>query len=427
MSRAPRSAHWRRSASAAVVGTGLAVVTACVAPQPPAPPPLGTTTTTQATTPTTATTTTSSVPGGTSGFSPTPRTAARLSGGIAWAMAQAGGVAYLGGEFTAINDGVTTLPRQHVAAVTEADGHPVTGFVADTDGVVDALAVVGNQLYLGGSFTTVNGVGRKDLARVDLATGAVDTSFALDANNVVYDLWLRGSRLYVSGDFTSLGGTGRSRVAAIDTTTGALVAAFKPTVDRRVSSVAASPDGSVVYLGGRFGAIDRQSVLNLAAVRAADGSLLSTRFADVQAPDPATTTSDILDLDVSPDGASLFVGIGGKHFNVVGAWNAATGARRWWHGFDATDHLDGDVQGIVYDGGKLYFGFHGGYNGDNTRRLMVADAASGVLDAGFQPKMNGTFGVTDVGVDSSVLVAAGDFTVASGVPLGGVGLFPRLP
>jgi len=82
------------------VGTGLAVVTACVAPQPPAPPPLGTTTTTQATTPTTATTTTSSVPGGTGGFSPTPRTAARLSGGIAWAMAQAGGVAYLGGEFT---------------------------------------------------------------------------------------------------------------------------------------------------------------------------------------------------------------------------------------------------------------------------------------------------------------------------------------
>jgi hypothetical protein len=194
-----------------------------------------------------------------------------------------------------------------------------------------------------------------------------------------------------------------------------------------VSSVAASPDGSVVYLGGRFTAVDHQNVVNLAAVQASDGSLLSTRFADVQAPDPATTTSDILDLDVSPDGTALFVGIGGKHFNVVGAWNTATGARRWWHGFDLTDHLDGDVQAVVYDGGKLYFGFHGGYDGDNTKRLMVADAASGVLDAGFRPKMNGIVGVADVGVDAGVLAAVGDFSAAAGVPLGGVGLFPRLP
>ena len=422
----PHSPRWY-SPAAAIVGAGLAVVTACVAPQPPAPPPLSTTTTAPTTAPTTATTTSSSIPSGTGGFSSTPGSAAKLTGGTAWAVAQSGGIAYVGGEFTAIDGGVATLPRQHLAAVTEADGQPVAGFVADTDGAVDALAVVGSQLYLGGSFTTVNGVARKNLARVDLASGVLDTSFSLDANNVVYDLWLHGTRLYVSGDFTSLGGAGRSKVAAIDTTTGALVGTFKPTVDRRVSSVASSPDGATVYLGGRFSSVNHQSVLNLAAVQASDGSLLSQRFADVQAPDPATTTSDILDLDLSPDGATVFVGIGGKHFNVVGAWDAVAGTRHWWHGFDPTDHLDGDVQAVVYDAGKIYFGFHGGYNGNNTRRLMVADAVSGVLDTGFQPNMNGIVGVADLGADAGVLATVGDFTVASGVPLGGVGLFPRLP
>jgi hypothetical protein len=422
-----RSARWYGPASAAIVGTGLAVVTACVAPQPPAPPALSTTTTSPTTAPTTVTTTTSSIPAGSGGFSSTPSSAARLTGGTAWALALSGGVAYVGGEFTGIDNGVAPLPRQHLAAVTEANGQPVAGFIADTDGVVDALAVVGNQLYLGGSFTTVNGVARRNLARVDLASGVLDTSFSVDANNVVYDLWLHGTRLYVSGDFTSLGGAARSRVAAIDTTTGALVGAFKPTVDRRVSSVASSPDGATVYLGGRFSKVNQQTVLNLAAVQASDGSLLPQRFVDVEAPDPATTSSDILDLDVSPDGATLFVGIGGKHFNVVGAWAAGTGSRFWWHGFDATDHLDGDVQAVVYDGGKLYFGFHGGYNGNNQRRLMVADAVTGVLDKSFQPNMNGIVGVADLGADAGVLAAVGDFSVASGRPLGGVALFPRLP
>jgi len=194
-----------------------------------------------------------------------------------------------------------------------------------------------------------------------------------------------------------------------------------------VSSVATSPDGSTVYLGGRFTTVNSQGVSNLAAVKASDGSLLPPRFADVQAPDPATTTSDILDLDVSPDGASVFVGIGGKHFNVVGAWDTATGARRWWHGFDPTDHLDGDVQAVVYDAGSVYFGFHGGYNGNNNRRLMAANAATGTLDPDLQPNINGVVGVADIAVDSGVLAAVGDFTTAGGVPLGGLAFLPRTP
>ena len=419
-----RSRHIR--AIALVGAAAAALATACVAPQPAPPIPPLPPSTPAPTSPATTSTTTSSIPSGTKGYSTTPTGATRLTGGTARAVVQSSGVAYVGGDFTAVTDGATTLPRQHLVAVTQADGRPVAGFVADTDGMVDAVAVVGNKLYLAGSFTTVNGAARKNLARVDVLSGALDTSFSLDANNIVYDLWLNGTRLYLGGDFTNVGGAARAKVAALDTVTGALVSGFKPNIDRRVSSVATSPDGSTVYLGGRFTTVNSQNVLNLAAVRAGDGALLPQRFADVQAPDPATTTSDILDLDVTPDGTGVIVGIGGQHFNVVGAWDAGTGARRWWHGFDPTDHLDGDVQAVLYNAGTVYFGFHGGYNGNTNRRLMAADASTGILDASFRPTMNGIVGVADLSTDGGVLSAVGDFTNASGISLGGLAFFPRL-
>jgi hypothetical protein len=366
--------------------------------------------------------------GAANGFSSTPISAWRLNGGAARTVVLSGGVAYIGGDFTSVTNGSTTLVRQHFVAINEANGQP-TSLVADTNGTVNTVAVVGNKLYLGGSFTTVtsptNSLARKNIARVDLATDTVD-SYQLDADDIVWDMWFQTSaqRLYVSGDFKNLGSAPRVRVAALDATSGTMIGAFAPTPDRRVSSVAAF--GNVVYLGGRLKNVNGQPKLNLAAVDASSGSLLNNiTFDGVQAPDPVTTTSDILDLDVSPDGNTLFVGIGGQHFNIVGAWPATGGTRLWWHGFDASDHLDGDVQGIVYDDGRLYFGFHGGYNGDTTKRLMVVDVASGCLDPNFSPSTNGIAGVVDVAADSGVLAAVGDFNGVSGVTLGGVALFPR--
>ena len=44
-----------------------------------------------------------------------------------------------------------------------------TGFVADTNGAVNALATDGTRLFVGGSFTTIKGVSRSRVASVNLA------------------------------------------------------------------------------------------------------------------------------------------------------------------------------------------------------------------------------------------------------------------
>ena len=61
------------------------------------------------------------------------------------------------------------------------------------------------------------------------------------------------------------------------------------------------------------------------------------------------------------------------------------------------------------DSGIVYFGFHGGYNGNTGLRMMSASAATGDLDS-FQPPTNGIRGVEDITSNGSLLAAVGDFT-----------------
>ena len=337
-----------------------------------------------------------------------------------------GGTLYVGGEFSALRQGSSSSARLDLAAIDTATGSPVSAFSADTNGSVEALATDGSWLYVGGTFTTIKNVSRTNLARVNLTTGAVDPAFNLAPNSTVYDLWVHGDRLYVGGDFTSISGQTRQRVAAVNLlTTGTLVTNFAPSVNRRIWAVATSPDGSVVYVGGRFTSIGGTSFSYLAALDASNGSVLPIDFDHVEPPDPATMTSNVLDIDTTA--TQVVVALGGTHFNRVGVWGAAgqpdAGANRWRRGTDPGDKLDGDVQTVHFEAGIVYFGFHGGYNGNTGLRMMSASAANGDLDT-FQPPTNGIRGVEDITSSGSLLVAVGDFSNSGGVPLDGVALFP---
>jgi len=95
-----------------------------------------------------------------------------------------------------------------------------------------------------------------------------------------------GSTLYVGGKFSlaqaydKSGSYAASSLTAFDMGTGAGISSFAPTVTLNgnpgtVKSLALSPDGTILYLGGKFDTVDHLTVKNLAAIDLTNGQPLS--------------------------------------------------------------------------------------------------------------------------------------------------------
>jgi PKD repeat protein len=228
--------------------------------------------------------------------------------------------------------GADTRPGVPGEPVTvSADGLPTV----QVDGVVWQQVVVGNIVYAAGSFSTArpagaapgtNTVTRQNLLAFDITTGQLITSFAPRTNAQVLAIAASpdGSRLYIGGDFTSVNGASVWRIAAIDRATGALVTSFLPRPDAKVRAIVATAD--TVYFGGLFSAVGAQTRTRLAAARVADGSLLP--WAPV-----AAGASGVNAMALSPDGTRMVVGGSFTSLNGssnpgfgLGAVHATTGA-----------------------------------------------------------------------------------------------------
>ena len=172
--------------------------------------------------------------------------------GTVWAIAVVGDTVVVGGSFTKVADrtGKRTYPRRNVFAFGLRDG-AIRPFAPVVDGAVYALAAgPAATVYLGGAFRTVGGVAQRGLARVQLGNSSRVRSFGARINwGDVRAVSLRGNRLYAGGTFTQVNGIARPALARVDPATGALDRAFDarlsaPGLSRtRVEHFDISPDG----------------------------------------------------------------------------------------------------------------------------------------------------------------------------------------
>ncbi|MGI4864746.1 MAG: IPT/TIG domain-containing protein [Janthinobacterium lividum] len=137
------------------------------------------------------------------------------------ALAVLGSDLYVGGTFATAYAVAGSQPLNYVARWTgsawQGLGNGTTAATATNNGVnntVNALAVLGSDLYVGGNFTTAYAVaGSQSLLRVARWTGSAwqglgngttaATASNNGVNNVVYALAVVGSDLYVGGNFTT--------------------------------------------------------------------------------------------------------------------------------------------------------------------------------------------------------------------------------
>jgi len=233
-----------------------------------------------------------------------------------------------------------TQPSSSAPATVSADPLPTV----QIDGMVWDQVLVGTKVYAVGSFTTARPAGvakggagtvtRQSILAYDITTGVLDTSFVHSLTGAPDNRAGQsvaaspdGTRLYVGGSFTSVDGQAHSHFAAFDLTTNKLLPGFSGT-DRTVWAVAAT--NSRVYVGGQFSKAAGQPRASLAAYLS-DGTLDTAWKADVT----GRSGSYVRALVVAEPTGNLIIGgtfskINGSTYYSTGAVKLTTGKNVKW-------------------------------------------------------------------------------------------------
>lgn len=160
------------------------------------------------------------------------------------------------------------------------------------NGPVNAIAVNGNDVYVGGNFTTAGGVVVNSIAKWDgsnwsaLGTG-IFTSYGFAGT--VYSIAISGNNVYVGGMFSLAGGTSANNIAKWN---GNSWSALSSGTDGSVYALAAN--GTDVYVGGYFYSAGGVAVNSIAKW---NGSTWSALGSGVSAPAniaPTPSASELL-------------------------------------------------------------------------------------------------------------------------------------
>ncbi len=142
-----------------------------------------------------------------------------------YAFHQVGTTMYAGGEFNQVANAGSTTPsftRNHLMSFSATTG-VMTAFAPVFNGPVWAIQSIGSSLYVGGAFTTVNGVNRRGVAKFNIPPTGVptfDPNFnAALAGGKVNDM--HAATVPNVGTLLFIGGNSAKKLMALNPTTGA--------------------------------------------------------------------------------------------------------------------------------------------------------------------------------------------------------------
>jgi hypothetical protein len=321
------------------------------------------------------------------------------------AILQVGSVTYVGGNFTQISNpaGTSTQTVSDLAAF-DSSGNP-TSWQPTANGTVKAIASNGTTIFVGGSFTQIDGSGHHHIAAIDSAGNPLaKAAWTGTADGDVQALAVQGSTLYLGGQFATVDGVSQPWLAGLDTGNGNLVSAWRPTVDGRVDVLAANAGRVVV--GGFFTTVDGTTRHGLAALDPGNAALRGGSIL----PSPSNRVTSMAQ---AADG-SIYAGT----FNNRLVGFDASGSFSWQR------QMDGNVQAVTVSDGEVVAGGHFnnlcdlGTNCANPtvrRHLAALDPGSGSLVTTWAPSVNSDLGVFALADTTTGLAVGGDFTKIGGV------------
>jgi hypothetical protein len=330
-----------------------------------------------------------------------------------YAIAISGNDVYVGGSFT--NAGGVSGTNN----IARWNGTTWSGLLSGTFGIsntVNTIAISGTDVYVGGDFTNAGGVPGADyIARWNSANNTWNLVGGASAISgffpFVGTIVLSGTDVYVGGFFLNAGGVpGANNIARWDgaNNTWNLVGGASA-INNFVNTIAIS--GTEVYVGGNF--TGAGGVPNADYIARWNGTtwsgLLSGTFG---------ISNTVIAIALS--GADVYVG---GVFPNAGGVSGANGIARWnsanntWNLVGAANAINAAVRDIKFSGSDVYIG--GDFTnagGNNANDYLIRWTGSAFVPPGSETAgpLNGT--VSAVVVSGTEVYVGGSFTNAGNVP-----------
>ncbi len=198
------------------------------------------------------------------------------------ALAAGSNMLYVGGAFTAAGD----IAANGIAAWDGANWTPLSTGVFQpypyAGGVINALALMGCDLYAGGVFISAGGVNATNIAKWD---GTNWTPLAGGLDGAASSMVVNGRDLYVGGSFSHAGAVPARNLAKWDGTNWAALGSGAGGAGEAVCVLAAN--GSELFVGGSFASAGAKPSYNFAIWHIPDSLSISRAGHDVRLSWPA--------------------------------------------------------------------------------------------------------------------------------------------
>ncbi|WP_460459432.1 Ig-like domain-containing protein [Angustibacter peucedani] len=363
-----------------------------------------------------------------------------------WAIAAANNVVYVGGDFTSVRppgavSGTGEVSRSRLAAFNATTGALITTFNHAFNGSVRSLAFSPDKatLYVGGDFTTADGVARSRVAAYTVAGNGTLTSWAPNPDGRVAGIAVSSANVYLAGGFGRIGTTPRRLIASLSPTTGAIRTQFAPNFDNSLYGLDLNAAGDRLYVAGAFNSLNGDTTKHGAVpLDPTTGDPMSFPAGTV-IPVHSDACDSVIRAITHDANGSYFAaeGTGGGCFDgTFGANN--DGSLKW------ISRCLGATQGIAVVNGELFAGSHAhdctadqgfdpdafpevGWSKGLSRHLTSRSAVDGKVGA-WSPNTNGGpngagLGPRVLATDGSQVFVGGEFTHVNGSPQQGFARF----
>ena len=319
-----------------------------------------------------------------------------VTNGVVSAVAVSGNTLYIGGSFSQVGPA-----SGGGAPINASSGSLLSGFPPVNGYVNAAISDGSGGWFIGGHFSQVGGLPRAGLAHIlsDQTVSPWNPGISAPGGGQVLALALSGSTVYAAGFFTQAGGQPRNYLAAINATTG-MATAWNPSPNDVVYALMVN--GSRVFIGGNFSMIGGAPRLHLAGIEG-DGTILGWT------PDP---DGSVTALALSASGSTIYAGgsfgtAGGQPRSNLAEISLTTGTATSWN-----PSVNGSVGALAVNGGNVYVG--GGFTsagGQFRLNLAAIDALSGAVTS-WNPAPSGN--LRAIAVSGGLVYVGGGFDLIDG-------------